>query len=186
MTTAETKIVAGLNRFFRERAIDAVAYRIRQHRFAPQVVDLLVDSRHWKYYLAMEVKSISLEKGTKSLYFSQHFHQARLGTVSPDGPNQVDRISDFLKRSGRIGFLAVEMRRGVGRPIECHLVPWRAVEARFRQGQPGFRVEELTAFPQIPQAGRDYAFSEEFLARAVDAPSVPSLPAVRAAEAPAS
>lgn len=166
MTSAETKIVAGLNRFFRERGIDGVAYRIRQHRFAPQVVDLLVDSRHWRYYLAMEVKSISLEKGTKSLYFSQHFHQARNGE-----DNQVDRISDFLKRSGRIGFLAVEMRRGVGREVECHFVPWRAVEARFRQASPGFKVEELMAFPRVPQAGREYAFTEAFLAEAVEGPA---------------
>ncbi|MEM3086433.1 MAG: hypothetical protein QXO51_05440 [Halobacteria archaeon] len=177
VTSAETKIVAGFNRFFRERGIDGVAYRIRQHRFAPQVVDLLVDSRHWRYYLAMEVKSISLEKGTRSLYFSQHFHQARKGEE-----NQVGRISDFLRLSGRIGFLAVEMRRGVGRPLECHLVPWRAVETRFRQGQSGFRVEELMAFPQVPQAGRDYAFTEEFLAEAVEGPGAAPAPVVQVRE----
>ncbi len=169
MTTAETQIVAGLNRFFRERSIDAVAYRIRQHRFAPQVVDLLVDSRHWRYYLAMEVKSISVEKGTRSLYFSQHFHQARKANGNGDSrDNQVDRISDFLKRSGRIGFLAVELRRGSGRPVGGHFVPWREVEARFRSGDAGFRVEELEGYPQVPQAGREYAFTEEFFGEAVN------------------
>ncbi len=174
VTSAEMKIVAGLNRFFRERGIDGVAYRIRQHRFAPQVVDLLVDSRHWRYYLAMEVKSISVEKGTKALYFSQHFHQARNGE-----DNQVDRISDFLKRSGRIGFLAAELRRGPGRPVGAHLVPWRDVEARFRRGDTGFRVEELERYPRVPEAGaREYLFTEEFLARAVEGPA--AMPVVRA------
>lgn len=178
MTSAENKLVAGLNRFFGDSGIDAVAYRIRQHRFASQVVDLLVDSRHWRYYLAMEVKSISLEKGTRSLYFSQHFHsypdaafrageaRAKSGDTGRNG-SQIARISDFLKRSGRIGFLAVELRRGAGRPLEGHLVPWREVEGRFRRGDAGFKVDELLTFPRIPQAGREYAFTEDFFQEVV-------------------
>lgn len=160
ISQSEGKIVSALNGFFEERGVDAIAYRIKQHRFTSQVIDILVDSRHWKFYLAMEVKSISVEKGARALYFSQHF--SKHGSA-----HQVERISEFLKRSGRWGLLAVELRHGAGHPLECRLIRWTDVDARFRKGESGFRVEEIQKYPGLPSKGGSYRVDAQILEEAM-------------------
>ena len=105
-----------LNSFFEREGIHAIAYRLKQSRFASQLVDILVDSRNPEYYLAIECKSIDARK-TKSLYFKQHFSLAA-------GNHQLARETEFIIRSGRKGILAVELRHGVGTARTAHLVPW--------------------------------------------------------------
>jgi len=57
----------------------------------------------------IECKSISMDKGAGALYFSQHF------TTDKQGIHQIERISEFLLKSGRRGYLAVKLRMGVGK-----------------------------------------------------------------------
>ncbi|MDD1684134.1 MAG: Holliday junction resolvase, partial [Methanoregula sp.] len=45
--------------------------------------------------------------------------------------HQVDAISDFLKKTGRIGYLAVEFRQGPGKASEAFLIPWPVVVGHF-------------------------------------------------------
>ena len=122
MSDFEREIVHCLNRFFKTHHIQGFAYRLKQHKFTSQYVDVLVDSLNPSYYLSIECKSIM----DKKLYFSQHFH------VDKDKDNQVDAISDFLIKTGRIGFLAVEFRQGPGKASEAFLIPWPVVVEHFR------------------------------------------------------
>ena len=87
---------------------------------------MLVDSLDPDLYLGIECKSISVEKGASALYFTQHF------TVDKKGIHQIDRISDYLNRSGRRGFLAVELRLGTGHDREAYMVPWEELEKSYR------------------------------------------------------
>ncbi len=122
MSDFEREIVHCLNRFFKTHHIEGFAYRLKQHKFTSQYVDVLVDSLNPSYYLSIECKSII----DKKLYFSQHF------PTDKDKVHQVDAISDFLQKTGRIGFLAVEFRQGPGKAGEAFLIPWPEVVEHFR------------------------------------------------------
>ena len=102
MADFEWALAAALNSFFEREGVQAIAYRLKQSRFASQLVDILVDSRNPEYYLAIECKSLDARK-TKSLYFKQHFSSAA-------GNHQLERETEFIIRSGRKGILAVELR----------------------------------------------------------------------------
>jgi len=123
MSDFEREIVHCLNRFFKTHHIQGFAYRLRQHKFTSQYVDVLADSLNPSYYLSIKCKSIIDRK----LYFSQHFH------VDKDKVHQVDAISDFLVKTRRIGFLAVEFRQGPGKASEAFLIPWPVVIGHFRE-----------------------------------------------------
>lgn len=139
MPDFEWELVAAINHFFEAAGIRGLAYRLKQSRYTPQVVDLLVDSPHPCYYMAIECKSLDARKA-KTLYYSQHFSIA-------GGVHQIERIDQFIERSGRQGILAVELRRGPGKAKTAHLVPWRRVMASYRSKRPGISVEEIEALP---------------------------------------
>lgn len=134
MSDFEREIVHCLNRFFKTHHVQGFAYRLKQHKFTSQYVDVLVDSLNPSYYLSIECKSII----DKKLYFSQHFHSDKKNV------HQVDAISDFLTKTGRIGFLAVEFRQGPGKPSEAFLIPWITVVAHFRENK-GITIEDARA-----------------------------------------
>jgi Holliday junction resolvase len=121
MSDFEREIVHCVNRFFKSHHVQGFAYRLKQHKFSSQYVDVLVDSLNPSYYLAIECKSIL----DKKIYFSQHFHSDKNGT------HQMDAISDFLKKTGRTGFLAIEFRFGPGKANEAYLIPWATVLDHF-------------------------------------------------------
>ena len=125
MSDFEREIVHCLNRFFTTHHIQAFAYRLRQSRSTSRYVDVLADSLNPSYCLSVECRSII----DKKLYFSQHFH-ADKNHVHP-----VDAIADFLAGTGRIGYLAVEFRRGPGRAGEAFLIPWAVVVSHFRKNK---------------------------------------------------
>lgn len=151
MTEFERTLVKSFNEYFEEAGIRGVAYRRKQHRFSSQVVDVLVDSLNPDFYLAIENKSISTAKGASALYFSQHFTES-----------QVPRLSEFLEKSGRRGFLAVELKRGTGRKREAHAVPWSDVLERWQSGVSGFEVEELKEYPGLGRSGERYEVDDVF------------------------
>ncbi|MFC1787042.1 hypothetical protein ACFLY8_03305 [Halobacteriota archaeon] len=148
MTKFERDIVRSFNKFFEQSQTDAIAYRIKQHRFSSQVLDVLVDSSQDDYYLGIECKSISNKTG--ALYFTQHF-----------GSDQIERIDDFLRRSGRKGILAVELRYGKGKPMRAHIIKWKDLKTRYLAKRVGFTVEELMHFPQIKRTGRNYVIDAQ-------------------------
>lgn len=123
MSDFEREIVHCLNQFFREHHIQGFAYRFGQRRCSGQYGNVIVDSPDPSYVLSIECKSIV----DKKLYFSQHFHTGR------NAVHQIDAVTDFLTRTGRIGFLAVEFRQGPGKTGEAFLIPWEVVAGFFRE-----------------------------------------------------
>ena len=147
----EWALVNALNSFFEKNSINAIAYRLKQSRFAAQLVDILVDSRIPEYYLAIECKSLDARK-TKSLYFKQHFSSAA-------GAHQMKRETDFITRSGRQGILAVELRHGAGNPKSAHLVPWGQVFQSYDMGKTGITLQEIEINPPLERKGGAYEIS---------------------------
>jgi hypothetical protein len=147
----EWAMTSALNNFFEREKILAIAYRLKQSRYAPQVVDILVDSSIPEYYLAIECKSVDARK-TRSLYFKQHFNSA-------GGSHQLARETEFITRSGRQGILAVELRHGAGKPRTAHLVPWGAIFQRFSENKPGLSLVEIEQNPPLERAGGKYEIS---------------------------
>lgn len=154
MTDFERALVNSFNEFFAEESIQGIAHRKKQHRFSSQLCDVLVDSPHETFYLAIENKSIKTSS-TNKLYFSQHFSDT-------DEGHQVERITDFVNRSGRKGYLAVELKRGRGRSRKAFMVPWRDVVERYGS-KPGFSVEELSQYPEVTRISGEYDFAENIV-----------------------
>lgn len=142
-------MVKSFNDYFTETGIRGISHRLKQHRFTPQFMDILVDSLDPDYYLGIECKSISVEKGAKALYFTQHF------TEDKNGIHQIDRISSFLELSGRRGFLAVELRFGVGRDKKAYAIPWPDLLKNYETGLK-MTIEEIAAYPEITRTGGRY------------------------------
>jgi hypothetical protein len=149
MTEFERELVNSFNTYIKENGIRAISYRLKQHRFTPQFLDVLVDSLNPDLYLGIECKSISVEKGANALYFTQHF------TVDKNGIHQIDRISEYLNRSGRRGFLAVELRLGPGHGREAYMVPWNELKNKYLTHTLKLTLEEIRSFPEIKR-GKDY------------------------------
>ena len=134
MSDFEREIVHCLNRFFTTHHIQGFAYRLKQSRFTSPCVDVLADSLNPAYHISVECKSII----DKKLYFSQHFH------ADKNKVHQVDAISDFIAKTGRIGYLAVEFRQGPGRACEGFLIPWPVVVERYQTGK-GISIDDARA-----------------------------------------
>ncbi len=152
MTDFERELVNAFNDFFEQEGISGIAHRKKQHRFSSQLCDVLVDSEHDMFYLAIENKSVKTSS-TNKLYFSQHFSESDKG-------HQVERITDFLERSGRKGFLAVELKRGRGRPREAYVVPWSVVQERYESGEAGIQLDDIRQHPEILRDSERYSVAE--------------------------
>lgn len=150
MTEFEHVLVNSFNLYIEENGIRAISYRLKQHRFTPQFLDVLVDSLNPDLYLGIECKSISVDKGANALYFSQHF------TVDRNGIHQIERISDYLNKSGRRGFLAVELRMGPGHGREAYMIPWNDLEEKYLAQDLKLTLQEIRSFPEIKREGKDY------------------------------
>lgn len=155
MTDFERALVNSFNQFFEEEGIEGIAHRKKQHRFSSQLCDVLVDSPHESFYLAIENKSVKTTS-TNKLYFSQHFSSSEKG-------HQVERISDFVDRSGRKGFLAVEFKRGRGRARKAYMVPWSTLRRSYDKGESGMHLEDIQEFPEIFRNSEDYDLRENMV-----------------------
>jgi Holliday junction resolvase len=145
MSDFERDVVQCFNRFFEQEHIKGFAYRLKQHKFSAQYIDVLVDSLDPRYYLALECKSI---RG-KKLYFSQHFH------TDKNQIHQIDAISSFLRKTGRSGYLAVEFRFGSGRTREAYLMPWQRVQ-EFYAGTQGVSIDEFRQCLALKRSSEGY------------------------------
>ena len=148
MSDFERDIVHCLNNFFESRNKKGYAYRLKQSKFNTQYVDVLVDSLDPLYYLAIECKSI---KG-KKIYFSQHFHEDR------DHIHQIDAIWDFIKKTGRRGYLAVEFRGGRGSANRAFLLSWPEI-MRIRTESAGISVDDFKEGVELERCSGGYKLS---------------------------
>lgn len=155
MTDFERALVNSFNKFFKDEEINGIAHRKKQHRFSSQLCDVLVDSKHETFYIAIENKSVKTDS-TNKLYFSQHFSQSKEG-------HQVARISDFIDRSGRSGFLAVEFKRGRGKSRKAYMVPWSRVREAYESGETGLHLDEIRDYPEIFRDSKDYDLTENMM-----------------------
>ena len=135
----ERDLVNGLNQE-RTEINEYFAYRKKQHRFSSQDIDVVIDSGDPLRYSAIECKSkqIDVEKTQKDnnttedkLYFSQAFSKDKHGV------SQVKRITEFLYKTGRPGYLAIAYRRGRGRAVHYYAIHWDYVWRRFQDGESG-------------------------------------------------
>jgi Holliday junction resolvase len=149
MSDFEREIVHCLNRFFKSHHMQGFAYRLKQHKFSSQYVDVLVDSLNPSYYLAIECKSIL----DKKLYFSQHFHTDKKSV------HQVDAITDFLKKTGRAGFLAIEFRFGAGKANEAYLIPWATVAEQYRLNR-GISLDDARHYTALTRSREGYLLEQ--------------------------
>jgi hypothetical protein len=135
----ERDLVNGLNN---QRATvgQYFAYRKKQHRFSSQDIDVVVDSYKDAFYSAIECKSkqVDVQKTEKDnnttedkLYFSQAFSKDK------NDVSQVKRITEFLHKTGRPGYLAIAYRRGRGRAVHYYGIHWDYVWRRFQEGESG-------------------------------------------------
>lgn len=149
MSDFERDIARCLNEFFERRGATGYAYRLKQSKFSTQYVDVLSDSLDPRYYLAIECKSLKSNK----LYFTQHFHEDK------GGVHQIDAISEFLKKTGRRGFLAVEFRAGSGRAREAYLLPWDIL-IKIREDNPGISREDFSSGIRLERSAEGYRLSD--------------------------
>ena len=154
MTEFERDLVKAFNRYFENNGVDGIAYRRKQHKFSDQFCDILVDSNHPDFYLGIENKSVKLSS-RKKLYFTQHFSHS-------NGTHQVDKITNFLKKSGRKGFLAIEIKRGRGKPRKAYLVPWNVVRGKFESDEVGIDLQKRDQFQEIDRVSDIYSIEELF------------------------
>lgn len=114
---------------------NGVAFRLKQSRFASQIIDILVDSKFG--YFAIEHKSISKKT---DIYFSSNF------AIHKDGTKQIETINKYINRSNRLGFLFIELRKGRGIPLELYAIPWNTVWEIYSSGEKGIK--------DIPKVGQ--------------------------------
>jgi len=133
----ESILVRSLAHYFNTNNIDAFVERRPQTRYKKQFVDIVIDSPTLGY-MGIECKSV---KGAY-LNFKSNFH-------TEDGLNhthQVETISYYLSKTGRVGYLAVESRAPKGNQFS--LIPWTDVATRFNSGFKGYKLDELRSYPR--------------------------------------
>lgn len=128
----ERNTVIKLNTYLKENGI---AYRLKQNRFTSQIIDLLIDSKKFGFY-AIECKSVKYTKG-RPVYFSQYF------TTNKKNQHQITLISEFVKKSGRKGFIFIEKRKGRGHKNITYAVPWQYLEKLFVQKKKGISWAQI-------------------------------------------
>lgn len=151
----ERSMVRAFNEHGHNYKINLVAYRHLQMRYQPQLFDVLVDSNHNEFYMALECKSIDASKD-KAVYFTQHFNHAK-------GVHQIDRESNWNDLAGRHAFLVVELRNYIGRQSACYFIPWRFVVYPYRDGYSGLPVSTIREFPVCDKRSGKYIFDDEFM-----------------------
>jgi len=100
----------------------------------------------------------------QALYFKQHF------TIDKKGVHQIERISEFLRQTGRRGFLAVELRMGGGHSKQAYLIHWAVVEKQYREKAVKIPIEQIKIHSELQRRGKTYGLSNLFdpLRRKID------------------
>jgi len=128
MSRQEHELVRALEDYFLEND-NGIAWRDTQHIGSDQKLDIFVDLPETRFTgLGIEHKAVKLDS-TNKLYFSTHFSEKEM----EDGEtvHQVETISEFLDRSGRVGWLAIQVRRGRGKPTDTYMLTWEFVKELY-------------------------------------------------------
>jgi len=133
----ESLLVRSLRHYFDTSYIRAYVERRPQTRYKKQFVDIVIDSPTLGY-LAIECKSV---KGAY-LNFKSNFHTEQ----GLNHTHQVETISWYLAKTGRVGYLAVESRAPKGNKF--YMMPWADVATRFNSGFKGYKLDELRSYPR--------------------------------------
>ncbi len=147
MGNFENELVHAFNDLSADLNVPAVAYRLKQAKYTGQYCDVLVDSANPRLYVAVENKSIR-RSNRKKLYFSQHFSEKA-------GKHQVEHFTEYLEKSGRRGFLALEVRYGRGKPKRAFLIPWETVQNTYEQGEAGLSIQEIEGMGESVELRRN-------------------------------
>lgn len=145
-----------------------MSYRLPMIRYRQQGFDVYSDSRHYEYYLAIECKSIVAED-VDVLYFSRYFHHVK-------GVHQLDHEDRIIQMSGRVGFLAVELKRRNGVRKSAFLVPWKIVMKHYEEGDVGIEADEILNCIELYRSKGGYHLTpsiiEEYLHHVCGKPTV--------------
>ncbi len=131
----EEEFVEAINAFIYSERVVGFAYRLPQIKYRKQIIDILVDSPDPRFFLGVECKSL---KEPGRLAFSDHF------SIGKDpNRNQILMIDDFLQRTGRQGYVAVEWRS----VSEARLIPWQDVMVFYAARAASIPLSFLRSFP---------------------------------------
>lgn len=130
----ERAVVNAFNDYFdsSETRDTGISMRLKQARYTSQPCDALVQSGTLPD-IAIEHKSFKTDNSGK-LYFTQHFgwNTSENDELMLKSKKQIYRVAEFAVRSGYIGCLAIEVRRGVGKQRRIFMIPWNYVFSLFR------------------------------------------------------
>jgi hypothetical protein len=155
MTSFEAQLYKCFNELYANKKIAALAYKLPMVRYHRQGFDVYSDSRHYEYYSAFECKSHEAKEG-QPLYFSAHFHHV-------NGIHQLTHENQILLQTGRVGFLAVELKNHDGNRKSAFLIPWRVVYQRFTRGENGLPLSLITSYIELEYAKQGYHMTEDNL-----------------------
>ncbi len=156
----ESALSRGLAKAFKDQSVSAVAYRHYEFKLHEQLFDIMIDSPTKGLYAAIECKSIDYEDNRK-LYFSAHFKTSANG-------HQIERETEFLELSGRIGVLAVEIRNAPQKRRTCYFVPWKVVQNAYSSGRRGLSLAMITECPSFQKRLGIYNIDVECLKKALN------------------
>lgn len=154
MKTFEYDIVDSFNNYFKENNLKGLAYRRKQAKYQSQVADVLVDSPDFGYF-AIECKSKKAEYGER-INFKSAFSET-------DEGHQIKRTSKFADLTGRKPLLALEFRRGRGKPKNANLYEWTTVEKLYSQDSvKSFTPKDLKEYRyNVIREGSDYTLRDQ-------------------------
>ncbi len=150
----ERAVAQAFNKYFQQNNITGYAYRRRQAKYKPQTIDVLVDSPDIGY-IGIECKS-KKEKHGKRLNFKSDFS-------NPDNSeHQIPRTTKFLKKTGRDGALALQLRKGPGYPKEANIYQWSTISKMYgMEKEKSIHPKDLKSFRyNILREGSTYELTE--------------------------
>jgi hypothetical protein len=103
--------------------------------------------------MGIECKIVSVDKGATELYLSQHL------TVDKKGIHQIEQISNYLEKTGRRGYLALELRMGVGHSRRAYLIQCKAVEKLYLTKNLKITLDVIRTYPEMKRSGSLYIVS---------------------------
>lgn len=128
MSDQEHELVRAFEDYFLEKE-NGIAWRDTQHMGSDQKLDIFVDTPETRFTgLGIEHKAVKTSS-TNKLYFTQHFSEKEM--ENGEVVHQVETITEFLERSGRVGWLAIQVRRGRGNPTDTYMLTWEFVKKMY-------------------------------------------------------
>ena len=124
--------------------------------------DITVDTLDRNLYIAIECKSIDLNKPSNK---NRHTFPALFHTRK-DGRTQFDTITDYLEDTGRSGYLCVELKRGTWCGMQfqtqAFFMPWCDVEDIIRWVPRAISINDVCKYPALCYSHQKYTIPQGF------------------------